>query len=207
MLKYSSSYIDIIPKEIYSYLNEIYPLMNVIENKRVFEIGPGPGFHTDLMLTYSPSQIVSIEPDERVATQLTLRYGDRIKVLHEDALLYIKNYDKFDVVVMFGLLYHFHSPFHLLELVANYNDPEHIFLEIAQNDSDEAGFDDERVNELAQRVVKKQYKTINYCLTFGEKFLEKAMQDLGYVAKVKLRYDEKHSYKSNQVFYHFEKLS
>jgi hypothetical protein len=164
------------------------------------------------MLTYFPNEIVIMDSDEKVLTPLKQRLEDRqledeVTFLHEDAFQYINKNNKFNVVVMFGLLYHFHSPFHLLELVANYNDPEHIFLEIPKNDSEGAGFDIERVNELAQRVVKHQYKTINYCLTFGEKFLEKAMQDLGYEMKVKVYYDEKHAYKSNQVFYHFEKLS
>lgn len=77
-----------------------------IENKIIFEIGPGLGFLTDIILKKKPKRIILIEKDNLLARKLKEKYSDnkRVEIINKDILRY--NITEFkNIIVISNLPY------------------------------------------------------------------------------------------------------
>ena len=100
----------------------------VCKGSRVLEIGPFEGAHSHKIISHQPDFLKVIEGFSKSIPVLNSIPGIN-SVVHDDVMLALHKPEKFDVVVCFGVLYHLHSPIHLLELIVNYCDPEYIILD------------------------------------------------------------------------------
>ena len=57
-----------------------------IENKEIFEVGPGTGNLTEFIVAQKPKKIFLIEKDETLANDLEKRYLDNISIIKKDIL-------------------------------------------------------------------------------------------------------------------------
>ena len=75
-----------------------------IENKIIFEIGPGLGFLTDIILKKKPKKIILIEKDNYLAQKLIEKYSDnkRVIIINKDILRY--NIDEFKNLIIISNL-------------------------------------------------------------------------------------------------------
>ena len=75
-----------------------------IENKIIFEIGPGLGFLTDIILKKKPKKIILIEKDNYLAQKLIEKYSDnkRVTIINKDILRY--NIDEFKNLIIISNL-------------------------------------------------------------------------------------------------------
>ena len=77
-----------------------------IENKIIFEIGPGLGFLTDIILKKKPKRIILIEKDNLLARKLKEKYSDnkKVEIINKDILRY--NITEFkNIIVISNLPY------------------------------------------------------------------------------------------------------
>lgn len=99
----------------------------VCRGQSVLEIGPGDGRHTKLIMRQDPITIELIEGHEPCKAQLE---DLAVRELHQDdVMLFLDRPRPFDVVICLGVLYHLHSPLHLLELIVNHCRPRMIILD------------------------------------------------------------------------------
>ena len=106
----------------------------VCAGSRVLEIGPFEGAHSKKIISHQPEFLEVIEGFSKSIPVLNSISGID-SVIYDDVMLALNTPKKFDVVICLGVLYHLHSPIHLLELIVNYCDPECIILDcvIEQN--------------------------------------------------------------------------
>lgn len=110
------------------YLDFIRSYFNVCYNKRILEIGPFTGHHTKEIIKNSPAHIEVIEGYSPAVSTLQTIQGIN-KITQGDALQELVDIGNFDIVICFGVLYHLHSPLHLLELIVNNCRPTYIMLD------------------------------------------------------------------------------
>ena len=91
----------LIDKEI---INLIVETGNVKKNDLVLEVGPGKGNLTEKILEKSPKELIVIEKDLRFTEHLNSRFGERIRIIHEDMMKY--SFDSFSEkkIIVFGNL-------------------------------------------------------------------------------------------------------
>ena len=91
----------LIDKEI---INLIVETGNVKKNDLVLEVGPGKGNLTEKILEKSPKELIVIEKDLRFTEHLKSRFGERIRIIHEDMMKY--SFDSFSEkkIIVFGNL-------------------------------------------------------------------------------------------------------
>ncbi len=91
----------LIDKEI---INLIIETGNVKKNDLVLEVGPGKGNLTEKILEKSPKELIVIEKDLRFTEHLNSRFGERIRIIHEDMMKY--SFDSFSEknIIVFGNL-------------------------------------------------------------------------------------------------------
>jgi len=82
--------------------NEVFPL---VKGKSVLELGALNFRITDCIKNAGASHVETVDPFGKTTFRGTAND------------YYNTTVDKFDVVTCMGLLYHLHSPFHLLELI------------------------------------------------------------------------------------------
>jgi hypothetical protein len=98
--------------------------------KRVLELGASCGIHTEIVREYADT-LFTVDPH--------IRYdpgGDITPDFYGTANDYYKQVanPEFDVVLCLGLLYHLHSPFHLLEQIVNLSKPKVLIVESLKKD-------------------------------------------------------------------------
>ena len=99
--------------------------------KRVLELGASCGIHTEIVREYADT-LFTVDPH--------IRYdpgGDITPDFYGTANDYYKQVanPEFDVVLCLGLLYHLHSPFHLLEQIVNLSKPKVLIVESLKKDT------------------------------------------------------------------------
>ena len=84
---------------------------------RVLEVGPNVGSFTRLIIDKNPTFLELVEPDPLSCDYLRRLCSDRVLLRKESIFDLLPTYRKgeFDVVVAFGVLYHWSSPFDFLE--------------------------------------------------------------------------------------------
>lgn len=169
-----------------NYLYQIQEIFQVIENKTVLEIGPYAGNHTYFLREFKPKSITLVEPNYEQGVKALQDKYPNCEVIHDDIMLYLEHERKFDVVMCFGVLYHLHSPIHLLELIANRCDPEYILLEtttgkaLHENHDDSAAYVSEDDNTPGNRYTVNNWKSAKMSMSVAQPVIDNALVNLGY---------------------------
>jgi len=106
-----------------TFLREVFE--KYASNKSVIEFGASTGVHSELVNEYADS-LFTVDPHIRYDPS-----GDITPDFYGTANDYYKQWlgHEFDVVLCMGLLYHLHSPFHLLEQIINISKPKVLIVE------------------------------------------------------------------------------
>jgi phospholipid N-methyltransferase len=113
-----TDYIDFCGREYFSFCKDL----------SVLEVGPYDGHHTKSIIAQSPKSTDVVEGNR-------LHYGNLkeipgiSQIYVDDVMLFLQNKRPYDVVVCLGVLYHLHSPLHLLELIVNNCSPKYVILD------------------------------------------------------------------------------
>lgn len=172
------------PQSVFSgtnkdYLNFLFDeYFHVLQQKRVLEIGPNQGDHIKTIQKTNPIYHEAIEANKKFVDKLTTQYPT-VNVLHADIFDVLSTYKKFDVTVCFGVLYHFHSPLHLLELIVNNTDPEFVLIDCVCA-PDNLKFNNEDVNMYGNRFSVNNWKTANFNLVVPFEIVSQSMKHMGY---------------------------
>jgi SAM-dependent methyltransferase len=168
------SYLDVVAKKCFDCISS---------KSRVLEIGAGRGRFTAEILKKNPAKLVVIEPNDKFVRELSTKFNsyDNVELKEGDFfdLIDTFNVDDFDVVVAFGVLYHWSSPFHFLELVVNYLDPKYFCIDNPDNYDvvikyeDTSGVDGNYINQ-------REYRTVNLSTHLPTDIVVAAMNNLGY---------------------------
>lgn len=165
-------------------LNKIHSKVDFVKGKRILEVGPMTGFFTDMLLSHDPESITLVEFDQTFIPGLESRYKDnnKVEIVCQDIFFYInKNVKKFDVVILFGVLYHFHSSLWLLELCANYINPEYICIDSPfQGEEFLASIKNEPDNQAGARQTVSNWKSAGMTVVLPYPVLKKSLSNLGY---------------------------
>lgn len=164
------------------YITTIRPYFSLCADQKVLEIAPFIGYHTPGILSFKPKSLTLVELNQSAVDYLRVEHSSTCEVIQDDIFDYLNENREFDVVICCGLLYHLHSPFYLLELIANNVAPKYIYLETfcPQNDAYFCGLYPEEDNTLGARQVKKGRKSTKMRLVIGEQHLITAMTNLDY---------------------------
>lgn len=123
-----------------NYIDFMFNCLAICNNKTILELGSFGGWHTDIMLKFNPKKIICVEPNKECSEEEVYKNNSDVVALHSCTAndYYTDNNNLVDVVVCCGLLYHLHSPMHLLEKIINVSKPRYILVETI--DYDDAGF-------------------------------------------------------------------
>ena len=114
-------------KKYLDFVTENY--LSITKNKSVLELASFFGWHTRRMLEQGASHITCVEPFS-IAANESVYADERVTLFQGTANDYYKTaFEQVDVVTCMGLLYHLHSPLHLLEQITNINTPQYIIIE------------------------------------------------------------------------------
>ena len=163
--------------DYFDFINTNY--FNILEQRRVLEIGPSHGYHSKLIANNSPSYFEIIEGDKTAGQYLENIPGIN-NIIHDDVMQNLISSRPFDVVVCFGVLYHLHSPLHLLELIVNYCDPEYILLDCVM-EQEQLSFLYEPTDISGNAQTRNGWKTCSKNLVIPFLIYLDAMENLGYI--------------------------
>lgn len=162
--------------EYYDFINTNY--FNIIKQSSVLEIGPFNGHHSQLIVDNGPNYFEVIEGDKQ-ACQFLKKISGINNIIHDDVMQNLISPRPFDVVVCFGVLYHLHSPLHLLELIVNYCDPEYILLDCVM-EQEQLSFLHEQTDISGSAQTRNGWKTCSKNLVIPFLIYLDAMKNLGY---------------------------
>jgi hypothetical protein len=111
------------------YIDTVSNILSLVKHKVVLELAPFSGWHTSIMLNNGAKKIICVEPNPSVIDSPI--YSDPRVNLHISTAndYYKTSRETVDVVTCMGLLYHLHSPLHLLEQIINFSNPEYLIIE------------------------------------------------------------------------------
>lgn len=168
----------VISGSIADYYNNIDKhYFGVCSNSSVLEIGPFNGYHSKLIASHRPSYFECIEGNPSCKSVLESIPGID-KVIIDDIWLK-RDQQPFDVVICFGVLYHHHSPLHLLELIVNLNTPKYILLDCVTAEHPLA-FLKEDVNLPGARQVRPNWKHCGTNLKAPFFIINQSLDNMGY---------------------------
>ena len=157
----------------------------ITPGSRVLEVGPFGGWFSDLILQKSPGYLELVESNVDAFNSLTEKYKNNtvVTVNRADIFDIIKTYPvhAFDVVVAFGVLYHWHSPLEFMEQISNLMDPTYFCIDNVG--AEEIYISDEELNVGGSRNIVLSKKTVNLSLSLPGNIISKAMMNLGYEEK------------------------
>lgn len=116
---------------------------SAVKNKTVLEIGALGDKITDCIKNAGASNVETVDPFGKATFRGTANdyYNTRV--------------DKFDVVTCMGLLYHLHSPWHLLEQIINHSQPDTLIVETTAYAQ---GIGEEKFNTVGNAYSDKNIK-------------------------------------------------
>ena len=167
-------------KDYANFLSEYY--FPYCKDKHVLEIGPyGTGFHTQLIQKFDPKSHTAIEADPEQCETYEKNFSN-VKLIKNDALIELNQTQQYDVVVCFGVLYHLHSPLHLLELIVNNCNPNLVFLDCVNTPrNNEILAVEEGTNQEGNRFTTDGWRSIKYNMIVPFDVISKSMNHLGYM--------------------------
>lgn len=147
----------------------------VCKNKSVIEIGPGiEGIHSKVILKNNAKSLTVIEPEP-----LVKQVHESINIIRDDVINVLSSKHPAEIIVCCGVLYHLHSPLHLLELIANNCDPDYIILDCVY-DQESISFLKEPINRIGNRQTASAWKSCNFNLVIPFEIIAESMNHLGY---------------------------
>jgi len=154
------------------------------KDQHVLEIGPLDGYHSELICKNYPSKFEIIEPDKILVNTKLQQINGIDNIIVDDALLALSNPHPCDVVVCFGVLYHLHSPIHLLELIVNHCQPKFIMLDSLGKFNEDCAYEnhwaDENVNHAGTRQVRSGFRFSGLKVMCNGDTFQLVMNRLGY---------------------------
>ena len=150
----------------------------ICKNHSVVEIGPNSTIHSDLIIKHTPKHLTLIEADQQSAEKMAVVPGVD-QMVNDDVMHVLNKKHQTDVVVCCGVLYHLHSPLHLLELITNNCDPKYIILDCVI-DQQQMQFLPEEDNQTGNRYTVGQWKSAKFNLVIPFDIIDIAMQNMGY---------------------------
>ena len=79
-------------------MNKLYPYLKICENKKILEIGPYNGTHTQVVKSYNPESVTLVELYEHALIALKQDYSD-YEIVENDIFHYLEKPRDFDVVL------------------------------------------------------------------------------------------------------------
>lgn len=151
---------------------------NVCGDKSTIEIGPNSTIHTNLIIKHKPKYLTLIEADKHAASLLSTINGVD-EVIDDDAVYILHNKKYADVVVCCGVLYHLHSPLHLIELIVNNCNPKYLILDCV-TDKQKIECLPEEDNRPGNRYTRPNWKSAKFNLVIPFDIINIAMKNMGY---------------------------
>lgn len=156
----------------------------ICKNQHVLEIGPLNGHHSKLICKNHPSKFEVIETNKSLVDTELQQISGIDNIIVDDALLALSNPHPCDVVVCCGVLYHLHSPIHLLELIVNHCQPKFIILDSVGKFNETGSYGncwaDENVNQLGTRQVRPGFRFSGLTVRCNGDTFQLVMNKLGY---------------------------
>ena len=192
----------------------------VARDKTVLEFASHVGGQTSALLYNKPKKIICVEPDPRSASYEIFKKPS-VEFFAGTANDYYREHrEPVDVVTCFGLFYHLHSPFHLVEQITNYSNPTYIIIETLWDNSQ---LEAESNNSYREDLIlnfeepnrpgnfftdKDVTKPVNLNVEIKYKYIRKAFVDAGYRVVKETVYNGKYDIDSKQgaAITLFEKL-
>jgi hypothetical protein len=162
--------------DYFDFINNNY--FNILKQRKVLEIGPCYGQHSKLIVDHGPSYFEIIEGDKTACRKVKKIQGIS-NIIHDDVMQNLISPRPFDVVICFGVLYHLHSPLHLLELIVNYCDPEYILLDSCM-EPEELAFKYEMPDIAGNAQIRDGWKSCSKNLVLPFLIYLDVMENLGY---------------------------
>jgi len=176
----------------YNFIDKNY--LNVCAGARVLEVGPGSGEHTKLIAKHTPCYLECVEGNPAHQSELENIVGvDKVVI---DDIWLRSDTESFDIVICFGVLYHHHSPLHLLELFVNYNTPKYIMLDCVTAEHPLA-YLPEAVNIAGSRQLRQSWKHCGVNLKTPFFIINQSLSNMGYNLKLSHKLLTNHFSKSN----------
>ncbi len=182
----------------------------VARDKTVLEIAAHSGAQTSAILANDPKKIICVEPDP-VSVDYNIFKNPLIKFHSCTANDYYKHYaEKVDVVTCFGLFYHLHSPFHLVEQIINYSSPTHIVIETLWDGSTDLVNENNSYKELLVINHEEPNAPGNFFndeniltpvklnIEINYKYIRKAIIDAGYRVLKEVAYNNRYDIDSKR---------
>jgi len=118
-----------------NYINFMHKCLSLVRNNTILELGSFLGWHTSIMLKLGAKKIICVEPNKECLREEVFQTNSDTVALHNCTAndYYACNNESVDMVVCCGLLYHLHSPIHLLEKIINISKPKYILIETIDN--------------------------------------------------------------------------
>ena len=150
----------------------------------MLDVGSFIGLQTQLIEAHDPKSMTLLEPDANAISGLRGAFqADNVDFVCEDLFLYLEKPRKFDVVVMCGVLYHFHSPIYALELIANRISPEYLLLEtFCTGGGITSHYEDDGMP--GYRQIAKGWKSAKIGIKIDKETIIQSMENLGYKLEV-----------------------
>jgi 2-polyprenyl-3-methyl-5-hydroxy-6-metoxy-1,4-benzoquinol methylase len=153
----------------------------ILQNLKVLEIGCHGGYFTREILKYTPD-LTGIDLDPECINYCQTRFPDA-NILKADMHEFVKISEYYDAVVVYGVLYHTHSPLQLLEDIANFIQPKYMLLETLFDTTEDniwhIQVGEENINQPGMLFVENK-KACKIALSISHALLEKTMGNLGY---------------------------
>jgi len=169
----AEKYFDVVRSEFFNCISS---------ESNVLEIGPFDGWFSELILQKNPNTLCLVEPNKISANNLKKKFHDnsRVSIFENSIFDCIDQFTlkQFDVIIIFGLMYHLASPFDLLEKVVNKLSPKYICIDNPSGTTEQISLTPEIVNEPGNRF--DQNKTVGFSINLPEKVLVQAMNNLNY---------------------------
>lgn len=145
-------------KDDKKYMDHVSAILSIVQGKTVLELGSFGGWHTELMVNLGAKSIVCVEPNPNICDEDIYKH-DIVEFKNCTANDYYSdtNVLDVDVVTCFGVLYHLHSPLHLLEQIINKSRPKFLIVETTYNEK--IYVDDEIYDMPGNAVADKQIST------------------------------------------------
>ena len=116
------------------YLDYISMFLSIVKDKTVLELGSFGGWHTNLMINLGAKTITCVEPNLSICNNDVYKHNIvRLESCTANDYYLGKNISTVDVVTCLGVLYHLHSPLHLLEQIINKSQPKYLLIETTFN--------------------------------------------------------------------------
>ena len=167
---------DLLDENAQRYFNAVKNYFRFVKKASVLEIGPFYGWHTKIIESFEPASQTLVEYNTDAVNHLKQNF--KHEIVHADANVFLKEPRHFDVVVCCGVLYHLHSPIHMLELIANMATPKFVIIETVNTPNLVWG--EEIDNTPGMRYVDNNWLSARCHITPTFNMISSAMKNLGY---------------------------